>query len=97
MFVSGLKNVFICGVFNAPHQELNFTYKNENGEKIVETIENANFKLLNNGFHTDQLHLGDHRSMLYLDFADQPAFKILDSFYVSNDLVTTAQPLNPPL
>ena len=32
-FETEMKNIFICGDFNAPHQELNCTYNTENGEK----------------------------------------------------------------
>ena len=54
IFETEMKNVFICGDFNAPHQELNCTHITENGEKIIETIETGKFKLLNNGCHTYQ-------------------------------------------
>ena len=79
------KNVFICGDFNARHQELNFTYNTENCEKIIETIETGKFKLLNNGYHTYQSYQGECRNMLDLHFADQSIFKFFDTFYVCDD------------
>ena len=85
IFETEMKNVFICGDFNAPHQELNCTYNNENGEKIIETIETGNFKLLNNGYHTYQSYQGEGRNMLDLLFADQSVFNFFDTFYVSDD------------
>ena len=66
IFETEMKNVFICGDFNAPHQELNCTYNTENGENIIETIETGNFKLLNNGYHTYQSYQGECRNMLDL-------------------------------
>ena len=68
VFETETKNVFICGDFNAPHQELNCTYNTENGEKIIETIETGKFKFLNNGYHTYQSYQGECRNML--EFAD---------------------------
>ena len=79
-----MKNVFICGDFNAPHQELNCTYNTENGNKEIETIENGTFKLLNNGYHTYQSYQWGCRNMLDLYFADQLVFKVFDTFYVSD-------------
>ena len=83
-----MTNVFICGDFNAPHQELNCTYNTDNGEKVIETIETGKFKLLNNGYHTYQSYQGECRNMLDLHFADQSVFKFFDTFYVSNDITT---------
>ena len=80
-----MKNIFICGDFNAPHQELNCTYNTENGDKIIEIIETGIFKLLNNGYHTYQSYQGECRNMLDLHFADQLVFNIFDTFYVSDD------------
>ena len=80
-----MKNVFICGDFNAPHQELSCTYNIENGDKIIETIEIGKFKILNNGYHTYQSYQGECRNMLDLHFADRSVFKSFDTFYVSDD------------
>ena len=80
-----MKNVFICGDFNAPHQELNCTYNTENGDKIIETVETGKFKLLYNGYHTNQSYQRECRNMLDLHFADQSVFKFFDTFYVSDD------------
>ena len=80
-----MKKVFICGDLDAPHQELNCTYKTENGEKIIETIETGKFKLLNNCYHTYQSYQGECRNMFDLHFADQPVFKVFDTFDVSDD------------
>ena len=80
-----MKNVFICGDFNAPHQVLNCTYNTENGDKIIETIETGKFKLLNNGYHTYQSYQGESRNMLDQHFADQSVFQSFDIIYVSDD------------
>ena len=85
IFETEITNVFICGDFNAPYQELNCTYNIENGEKIIETIETGKFKLLNNGYHTYQSYQGERRNMIDLHFADQSVFKFFDTFYISND------------
>ena len=50
VFETEMKNVFICGDFNAPHQELSFTYNTGNGEKILEPIETGSFKFLKKQF-----------------------------------------------
>ena len=86
IFEIEMKNVFICGDFNDPHQERNCTFNTENGDKKVETIETGTFKLLNNGYHTYQSYQGECRNMLDLHFADQSVFKFFDTFYVSDDL-----------
>ena len=80
-----MKNVFICGDFNAPHQELNCTYNAENGDNIIEIIETATFKLLNNSYHKYQLYQGERRKMLDVLFADQLVFKFFDTFCVFDD------------
>ena len=49
IFDSNLQNMLSCGDFNSPHQELNCTYYTENSEKLLETIDAGNLKLLNNG------------------------------------------------
>ena len=51
IFSGKLKNVFVCGDFNARHQELNCSYDSENGEKLLNVIDKGTFKLLNNGYH----------------------------------------------
>ena len=85
IFETETTNVFICGDFNAPHQELNCTYNTENGDKTIETFETGKFKLLNNGYHTYQSYQGECRNIIDLHFADQSVFKFFDTFYVSND------------
>ena len=96
IFETEMTNVFICGNFNAPHQELNCTYNTKNDEKIIENIETGKFKLLNNGYHTYQSYQGECRNMLDLHFADQSVFKFLTHFMFPMTLVvTTAQPLLP--
>ena len=85
LFETEMKNVFTCGDFNAPHQELNCTYNTENGEKIIQTIETGKFKILNNGYHTYQSYQGECQNMLDLHFADQSVFIFFDTFYVSDD------------
>ena len=75
-----MKNVFICGDFNAPHKELNCTYNTEDCDKIIEIIKTGTFKLLNNGYNTYQSYQGECRNMLDLHFADQSVFKFFDTF-----------------
>ena len=84
IFETEMLNSFICGDFNAPHQELNCTCNTENGDKIIETIEIGKLKLLNNGYHTYQSYQGECRNMLDLHFADQSVFKFFHTFYVSD-------------
>ena len=84
IFETGMKNVFICGDFNAPDQELNCTYNTENGDKTIETIETGTFKLLNNVYHTYQSYQGECRNMLDLHFADQSVCYFFDTFYNSD-------------
>ena len=38
IFETDMKNVFICGDFNAPHQKPNCTYKTENGKNTCKRI-----------------------------------------------------------
>ena len=85
IFETEMKNVFICGYFNSPHQELNCTLNTENGDKIIETVETGTFKLLKNGYHTYQSYQGECRNMLDLHFADQSVFNFFYSICVSND------------
>ena len=54
IFSEKLKNVFVCGNFNAPHHELNCSYDSENGERLLNIIDEGTFKLMNNGYHTYQ-------------------------------------------
>ena len=96
VFETVMKNIFICGDFNVPHQELNSTYNTENGDKIIKTIETGKFKLLNNGYHIYQSYQGECRKMLDIHFADQSVFKFLTHFIIPMTLVvTTAQPILP--
>ena len=52
IFSGKLKNVFVCGGFNAPQHELNCSYNSESGEKLPNIIDDTTFKLMNNGYHT---------------------------------------------
>ena len=63
IFDSNLQNMFISGDFNSPHQELNCTYNTENGKKLLELIDDGNFKLLNNGYPTYQCY--HHKSQSF--------------------------------
>ena len=85
VFEIGMKNVFICGDFSAPDQELNCTYNTENGDKTIETIETGTFKLLNNVYHTYQSYQGECRNMLDVHFADQSVCYFIDTFSNSDD------------
>ena len=85
IFETGMKNVFICGDFNALHQELSCTYNSENSDKIIEIIKTGTFKLLNNGYQTYQSYQRECRNMLDLHFCDQSVLKLFDTFYVSDD------------
>ena len=86
IFSGKLKNVFICGDFNAPHHELNCSYDSENGEKILYIIDEGTFKLLNNGYHTYQSFDGKCKNMLDLHFCDNSLFAHFNNFQVSEDL-----------
>ena len=41
VFSESMTNVFVCGDFNSPHQELNCSYDSENGEKLLNLIDNG--------------------------------------------------------
>ena len=79
------QNVFICGVFNSPHQELNCTHNTENGEKVLEIIDEGNFKLLNNGYPTYQSNQHKSQSMLDLHFCSLSVLKRFENFQVLKD------------
>ena len=81
-----MTNVFVCGDFNSPHQELNCSYDSENGEKLLNLIDNGHFKLLNNGHHTYQSFDGKSKNMLDLHFCDSTVFRNFSNFEVSEDL-----------
>ena len=81
-----MTNVFVCGDFNSPHQELNCAYDSENGEKLLNLIDNGHFKLLNNGHHTYQSFDGKSKNMLDLHFCDSTVFTNFRNFEVSEDL-----------
>ena len=81
-----MTNVFVCGDFNSPHQELNCSYDSENGEKLLNLIDNGHFKLLNNGHHTYQLFDGKSKNMLDLHFCDSTVFTNFRNFEASEDL-----------
>ena len=85
IFDSNLKNIFICGDFNSPHQELNFPYNTKNGEKLLEIIDDGNFKLLNNGYSTFQSNRHKSQSMLDFHFCSLSVFKFFDNFQVLED------------
>ena len=86
IFSGKLKNVFICGDFNAPHHELNCSYDSENGEKLLYIIDEGTFKLLNNGYHNYQSFDGKCKNMLDLHFCDNSLFAHFNNFQVSEDL-----------
>ena len=77
---------FVCGDFNSPHQELNCSYDSENGETLLNLIDNGRFKLLNNGHHTYQSLDGKSKNMLDLHFCDSTVFTSFSNFEVSEDL-----------
>ena len=76
VFSERMSNVFVCGDFNSPHQDLNCSYDSENSEKLLNLIEKGHFKLLSNGHYTYQLVVGKSRNMLDLHFCDCTVFKI---------------------
>ena len=86
VFSESMTNVFVCVDFNSPHQELNCSYDSENGEKLLNLIDNGHFKLLNNGHHTYQSFDGKSKNMLDLHFCDSTAFRNFSNFEVSEDL-----------
>ena len=70
VFSERMSNVFLCGDFNSPHQELFCSYDSDNGEKLLNLIEKGHFNLLNNGYYTYQSVDGKSRNMLDLHFSD---------------------------
>ena len=85
-FLERMSNVFVCGDFNSPHQELNRSYDSENGEKLLNLIEKGHFKWLNNGHYTYQSVDGKSRTMLDLHFCDSTVFTNFNNFEISEDL-----------
>ena len=85
IFDSNLQNMLICGDFNSPYQELNCTYNTKNGKKLLEIIDNGNFKLLKNGYPTYQSNQHQSQSMLDLHFCSLSIFKYFDNFQVLED------------
>ena len=81
-----MKNVFVCGDFNAPLHELNCSYFPEIGEKLLNIIDEGTFKLLNNGYHTYQSFEGKWKNMLDVHFCDISLFAHLNDFQVSEGL-----------
>ena len=77
--------MFIFGDFNSPHQELNCTYNTENSEKLLEKIDDRNFKLLNNGYPTFQSNQHKSQSVLDLHFCSLSVVKYFDNFQVLED------------
>ena len=82
IFDRNLQNMLICGDFNSPHQELNCIYNSGNSEKLLEIIDDGNFKLLNNGSRTYQSNQHQSHSMLDLHFCSLSVFKDFDNFQV---------------
>ena len=79
------QNVFICGDFNSPHQELNCTYNIENGEKLLEIIDEGKFNLMNNGYPTYQSNQHKSQSMIDLHFCSLSVLEHFDNFQVLED------------
>ena len=77
--------MLICGDFSSPHQELNCTYNTENGKKLLEMIDDGNFKQLNNGYPTYHSNQHQSQSMLDLLFWSRSIFKYFDNFQVLED------------
>ena len=86
IFSGRLKNVFVCGDFNAPQHELNCSDDSENGEKLRNIIDEGTFKLLNIGYHTYQSFDRKCKNMLDLHFCDNSIFAHFNDFQVSEDL-----------
>ena len=86
IFSGMMKNVFVCGDFNAPNHELNCSYDSENGEKLLNIIDEGNFKLLKNDYHTYQSFDGKCKNMLDLHFCDNSLFAHFNDFQVSEEL-----------
>ena len=85
-FSGKLKNVFVCGDFNAPHHELNCSYDSENGENLLYIIYEGTLKLLNNGYHTYQTFDGKRKIMLDLHFCDNSVLAHFNDFQISEDV-----------
>ena len=85
IFDCNLQNMLICGDFNSPHQELNCTYNTENGQKLLEIIDDGNFKLLKNSYPTYQSNQHQSQSMIDLPFCSLSVFKYFDNFQVLED------------
>ena len=85
IFDNNPQNVYICGDFNSPHQELNCTFNTENCKKLLEMIDEGNFKLLNNGYPTYQSIQHKSQSMLDLHFCILSVLKHFDNFQVLED------------
>ena len=77
--------MLICGDFNSPHQELNCSYNNENGKKLLEIIDDGNFKFLNSGYPIYQSNQRQSQSMLALHFCSLSIFKYFDNFQIRED------------
>ena len=77
--------MLICGDFKSLHQELKQKYNTENVEKLLEVIDDGNFKLLRNGYPTYQSNEHQSQSMLDLHFCSLSVFKYFDSFQVLED------------
>ena len=86
VFSERMSNVFVCGDFNSPRQELNCSYDSENGEKLLNLIKEGQFKLLNNGHYTYQSVDGKSRNMLDLHFCDSTVFTTFNNFEVTEAL-----------
>ena len=81
-----MKNVFVCGHFNAPLHELNCSYDSESGEKLLNIFDEGTFKLLNNGYHTYQSFDGRCKNKLDVHFCDISLFAHFNDFQVSEGL-----------
>ena len=86
IFSGKLKNVFVCGDFNASHYELNCSYDSENGERLLNITDEGTFKLLNNGYHTYQSFDGKFKNMLDLHLCDNSLVAHFNDFKVEEDL-----------
>ena len=86
IFDNNPQNVFIffneIQGFNSFHQELKCTYNTKNGEKLLEMIDEGNFKLLNNDYPTYQSNQHKSQSMLDLHFCSLSVLKHFDIFQV---------------
>ena len=80
------KKVFVCGDFKAPHRELNWSCNFENGEQLLNIINEGTFKLLNSGYHTNQSFDWKCKNILERHFCDNSLFAHFNDFKVSGDL-----------